>query len=243
VHSFLMEHEVFCAIFSAASNVPSDVCRTTPLRLLLPAWGCGQAKHFRDARNPTMTIRPLSIMCLGLMVAMVSPLSAQTAKKKTATPKPAAEPAQPAVGSGPKLVSQYGDWGVYVSQAKSKICYALGEPKDRKPAGLKRDPAYIFISSRPSENVRDEVSIIAGYAMKDGSDATLVVGGMSFPFYAKNDGAWVRNAAEEAKLVEALRKNRDFTVKGSSTRDNVTTDRYSLSGISQALDRVAQECK
>jgi invasion protein IalB len=187
-----------------------------------------------------MTIRPISIVCLGLIVAMASPLSAQGAKKKPAAPK--AEPA-PAVGSGPKLVSQYGDWGVYVSQAKSKICYALGEPKERKPSGLKRDPAYIFISNRPGENVQGEVSIIVGFTMKDGSDATLEVGGMSFPFYTKNDGAWIRNAAEEPKLIEALRKNRDFTVKSTSSRDNVTTDRYSLSGISQALDRVAQECK
>lgn len=188
-----------------------------------------------------MTIRPLLTICLGLFVAMACPANAQTAKKKSAAPK--AEPQQPAAGSGPKLVSQYGDWGVYVSQGKSKICYALGEPKDRKPAGLKRDPAYIFISNRPSENVRDEVSIIVGFTMKEGSDATLEVGGMSFPFYTKNDGAWVRNAAEEPKLVEALRKNRDFTVKSTSTREHVTTDRYSLSGISQALDRVAQECK
>lgn len=187
-----------------------------------------------------MTIRPLSIVCLGLIAAMASPLSAQSAKKKSA---PKAETQQSAAGSGPKLVSQYGDWGVYVSQGKSKICYALGEPKDRKPSGLKRDPAYIFISSRPSENVRDEVSIVVGFPMKEGSDATLEVGGMSFPFYTKNDGAWVRNAAEESKLIEALRKNRDFTVKSTSTRDHVTTDRYSLSGVSQALDRVAQECK
>jgi hypothetical protein len=32
-------------------------------------------------------------------------------------------------------------------------------------------------------------------------------------------------------------------MKSTSARGNANTDRYSLSGISQALDRVAQECR
>jgi hypothetical protein len=32
-------------------------------------------------------------------------------------------------------------------------------------------------------------------------------------------------------------------VKTTSSRGNVTTDHYLLTGISQALDRIAQECK
>ena len=62
-------------------------------------------------------------------------------------------------------------------------------------------------------------------------------------FFTKNDGAWMKNAAEEARLIDALRKGRDFTVKSTSLRGNATNDRYSLSGIGQALDRVDQECK
>lgn len=166
-----------------------------------------------------------------------------TPKKDTKQAQPA--PAQPAsTGSSPTLVVQYGDWGVYVSQTpKTKICYALSQPKDRQPATLKRDPAYFFVSTRPGENVRNEVSIVVGFTLKEGGDATLDIGGANFPFYTKNDGAWVRNAAEEAKLIEAMRKAKDFSVKSTSLRGNPTTDRYSLSGIAQALDRVSQECK
>jgi hypothetical protein len=40
-----------------------------------------------------------------------------------------------------------------------------------------------------------------------------------------------------------MRKGKDLTMKSTSVRGNATTDRYSLSGIAQALDRVAQECK
>jgi invasion protein IalB len=61
--------------------------------------------------------------------------------------------------------------------------------------------------------------------------------------YTQNDGAWVKNAAEEARLVEAMRKGADVTVRGESGRGTKTTDVFSLKGISQALDRTAQECR
>lgn len=213
-----------------------------------------------------MTIRPLFILLVATSVAAALPLAAQAQapaqpsaaqpkqsqpkdkeKKQTAKPKEQKEepPAQGAgTGASPALVAQYGDWGVYVSQTpKTKICYALSQPKDRQPGGLKRDPGYFFISTRPGENVQNEVSVVAGFALKEGSDATVDIGGALFPFFTKNDGAWMKNAAEEARLIDALRKGRDFTVKSTSQRGNATNDRYSLSGLGQALDRVSQECK
>ncbi len=153
-------------------------------------------------------------------------------------PAPAQAPA------GPALIAQYGDWGVYVSQAaRTKICYALSQPKERQPTALKRDPGYFFVSTRPGENVKNEVSIIAGFRIKEGSDAIADIGGTAFTLYTRTDSAWVRNVAEEARLVDTLRRGRDLTVKSTSARGNATTDKYSLTGFAQALDRVAQECR
>jgi invasion protein IalB len=205
-----------------------------------------------------MTSRPLftclaaGILAVSLPLAALaqtatqpSPTQAKRDAKQPAKPKDEPQPAQGAgTGAAPSLIAQYGDWGVYVSQTpKTKICYALSQPKDRQPGGLKRDPGYFFISTRPGEKVSNEVSVVVGFTIKDGADATVDVGGASFPFFTKNDGAWMKNAAEEARLIEALRKGRDFTIKSTSQRGNPTNDRYSLSGIGQALDRVAQECK
>lgn len=152
--------------------------------------------------------------------------------------------AVPALAQGQsKPIAQFGDWSVYASTASPKVCYAISQPKTRLPAGLNRDPAYFFISTRPGENVKNEVSITAGFPLQDGKDATLTVGSLSLQLYTKGEGAWVRNVADEAKLVDAMRKGRDLTVALTSGRGNVTTDKYSLSGIAQALDRVAQECR
>jgi invasion protein IalB len=152
--------------------------------------------------------------------------------------------AQQPAAAGPTLIGQFGDWGVYVSQSpRTKICYALSQPKDRQPGNLKRDPGYFFISTRPGENIKNEVSVMVGFPIKPDSEATADIGGTTFALYTKAESAWVRNIAEEARLVETLRKGRELVVKSTSARGNVTTDRYSLSGIAQALDRVAQECR
>jgi hypothetical protein len=119
----------------------------------------------------------------------------------------------------------------------------LSQPRERLPTNLSRDPGYIFISTRPSDNVRNEFSVLVGYPLKEDADPSLQVGTDTFALYARQTGAWIRNVAEEARLIESMRKGRDLEMKSTSARGNVTTDRYSLSGISQALDRVAQECR
>jgi invasion protein IalB len=145
--------------------------------------------------------------------------------------------------SSPKLIAQYGDWGVYVNQSGSKVCFALSQPRERLPANLNRDPGYIFLSTRPADNVRNEFSVIVGYPLNEGVDPFVQVGNDSFALYARQSGAWIRNVAEEDRLIEAMRKGANLEMKSTSSRGNETTDRYSLTGVSQALDRVAQECK
>jgi hypothetical protein len=174
---------------------------------------------------------------------------AQPAKPAAAQqqpPKPAATAAAPAGETQPTLLGQYGDWGAYTaSPAGKKVCFALAKPKTTKtePAGRNRDPSYVFVSTRPAENVKNEVSIIIGYPFKTSSDATAEIGTAKFAMYTQNDGAWIKNVAEEARMVDAMRKGADLTVKGTSGRGTTSTDQYSLKGLAQALDKIEQECK
>jgi hypothetical protein len=149
-------------------------------------------------------------------------------------------------GSQPTLLGQFGDWGAYTAAPNgAKVCFALGKPKTSQtnPPGRNRDPAYIFVSTRPSENVKNEVSVIIGYPFKPSSDATAEIGPATFAMYTQNDGAWIKNVAEETRMIEAMRKGADLTVKGTSSRGTLSTDTYSLKGVTQALERAEQECK
>ncbi|GAC1340610.1 MAG: hypothetical protein NVSMB26_28670 [Beijerinckiaceae bacterium] len=165
------------------------------------------------------------------------------AKGKGKDAKSADKKGAPAPGGGkPVQVGTYGDWGAYTAQGKDKTCYALASPKDRAPNALKRDPAYVFISSRPGENVRNEISIIMGFAMKDDAEAKAEIGNDSYDLVAKGTNAWVKNPAKEPQFIDAMKKGSKLIVKAPSVKGNVTTDSYSLAGLSQALDKVQKEC-
>ncbi len=176
-----------------------------------------------------------------------APAAKPPTAQKPAAPKPAAAAAPAAPGGAqPTLLGQFGEWGAYTATpGGKKVCFALSKPtsSSTSPPNRPRDPAYLFISSRPAEKVKDEVSVIFGYGLKPNSDANIEVAGGSYAMYTQADGAWVKNAAEEPKLVETMRKGQDLTVKGTSARGTVSTDIYSLKGLTQALDRVGQECR
>jgi hypothetical protein len=175
------------------------------------------------------------------------PAEQKPAAKPAPKPSQAAAPAAPSVGGAqPTLLGQFADWGAYTaSPAGRKVCFALARPgsSQTNPAGRPRDPAHIFISTRPADQVKDEVSLIIGYTFKDKSNATVEVGSTKFNLYTEKDGAWISNAADEARLIDAMRKGSELVVKGTSARGTQTTDNFSLKGISQALERVAQECR
>ncbi|MFY9697071.1 MAG: invasion associated locus B family protein [Rhodoplanes sp.] len=181
----------------------------------------------------------------GVLLAAAFGFSGQSSAIELAQ---AQKPARSAAVSSdsPQLLGQFGDWGAYTaSPGGRKVCFALAKPASAKtdPPNRPRDPMYVFISSRPADNVQNEVSVMFGYQFKPNAEASLDVGGSSFLMYTQSDGGWVKNAAEEPRLVEAMRKAGDMTVKGVSSRGTATTDVYSLKGLSQALDRVAQECR
>lgn len=165
----------------------------------------------------------------------------------------------------PALVATFGDWNVFTGRTgKGRICYTLAQPKSREPAGLTRDPGYAFISDRPAEGVRNEVSFIMGFDVAAGGDVkaeaakanaktsrakpkgvaapVAVVDDASFDLLPKGANLWVKNAARESALIAEMKKGATLVIKASSLKGNPSTDSYSLDGFSQAMDRLQKEC-
>jgi invasion protein IalB len=215
-----------------------------------------------------------SLRAIGLVGAAAWAASALappvTAATKPAKAAPKTEKKDDA--SKPALVATFGDWNVFVGEAgKGKICYTLAQPKSREPASLTRDPGYAFISDRPAEGVRNEVSFIMGFDVAGGADATeakldpkpgekpasksdaksktpagpapvALVDEASFEMLPKGANLWVKNAAKEPALITEMRKGAKLVIKAASLRGHQSIDTYSLTGFAQALDRVQKEC-
>lgn len=173
--------------------------------------------------------------------------AAKPAEERPAAERPA-ETARPAVAGSaqPKLLGQYADWGAYTaSPGGKKVCFAISKPtsSETDPPNRPRNPIYMFISTRPADKVTNEVSIIIGYPFKPGSEASAQIGATTFALYTQQDGAWIKNAAEETQMVDAMRAGDAVIVKGESARGTKTTDKFDLKGVSQALDKIGQDCK
>jgi hypothetical protein len=199
-----------------------------------------------------LTILVASVLMCGVAIPAQAQSASPKAAAKPAVPKPEAKPAASAAaasvagGAEPTLIGQFGTWGAYTATPNGKkVCFALAKPASSKtnPANRPRDPAYAFVSTRPAEKVTNEVSIMIGYTLKPGSESTLEVGGGTYAMYTQGDGLWIKNAAEEERMVEAMRKSADVVVKGVSAKGTETVDTFSMKGLAQALDKLAQDCR
>jgi invasion protein IalB len=177
----------------------------------------------------------------GRATSVAKPAAAAAAGAAAAA---AARPAQAATGpGGASLVSSHGDWGVYTAQTgRSKICYALSQPQERLPKNLNRDPAYLFVSFRPAENVKNEVALVLGFTAKENGPASASVGDTSYALVTKASNAWLKNPAEEGQAIAAMAKGASLLVKTQSARGSSLTDRYSLSGFTKAVEQARREC-
>lgn len=193
-------------------------------------------------------LRVIIAGCVVLAGAVpVGAILAGPALAQQQAPRPAAQrQAATPTAEQPQLLAQFDEWGAYTATPNGKkVCFALAAPVSSStvPPNRPRDRTFMFIATRPAEKVKDEVSIIFGYGLKPNAYANIEVAGGSYAMTTQADGAWVKNPAEEPRLVETLRRGRDATVKGTSAKGTVSTDVYSLKGLAQALDRVGQECR
>jgi hypothetical protein len=163
---------------------------------------------------------------------------AGAAEKKKSSDAPPASSAGPAQRLGTAE-----SWTAYVYKDKSgQVCYLAGGPQKSERANAKRKPPTAMVTHRPEEKVANVVSFVEGYPLKEGSDASLDIGGTKFDLFTKGDSAWARTADLDKTIVEAMAKGKQAIVKGTPPKGQPTTDTYSLAGFAQALAMIDKAC-
>ena len=140
-----------------------------------------------------------------------------------------------------RVIATFADWRVVIGDTnRGKVCYAAGSPRLRVPQGAVRERAYVFVTTRPEDSIRDEISVEFGFDVVAG--ATVTAGGDGFAFAGDDRGAWIKELADEARLVAAMRANAQMTVRSRSQLGEETVDTYSLKGFGEALDHARRHC-
>jgi hypothetical protein len=150
--------------------------------------------------------------------------------------------ATPAIAQEVKLLQKYSDWAAYMSEGSPKVCFAVSQPRDSSPKNVRRGPIYFYVSHYPGDKVAGEISVKMGYPFAPGAKVTVTIGNDKFELFTKDEGAFVEKTEDEAKLVAALKAGSSMKIQGRSARGTNTSDTYSLSGTTDAIERIAKEC-
>jgi hypothetical protein len=146
-------------------------------------------------------------------------------------------------------IGSFRQWNAYTyTDGDGKSCYIASQPQSSKYSReiASRDPAFFLITTRvssdPAKTVRNEASTIIGFPFKTESSVTVAIDGQKFTMFTREDNAWFNDRASEASFIEAMKSGNSMTIEGTSGRGTVSTDTYSLAGVTAGLDAIAKEC-
>ena len=142
-----------------------------------------------------------------------------------------------------KSVGKFKDWESFVlSKDGNKICFAQSIPVVRSPKKLKRESSRLFVSFRPAENIKHEVSVTNGYDFKIKAPVTAKSGKKSYDLFSKGKFAWVVDNEDEKKLILTMKRASRLMIIGNTQKGDQTTDHYSMMGFTKAYNTAKKSC-
>jgi invasion protein IalB len=139
--------------------------------------------------------------------------------------------------------NSFGDWVLQTSgEGGDRVCYAATVAKQLGSSAENRTESVLYISAWSKDGIKSEISVKLGYPAKAAAGAKITIGAVQFDLFIAGERAYVADATQELKLVDAMKKGSTLTVESTSATGAKVTDTYSLNGIKQALQAQATAC-
>jgi hypothetical protein len=147
--------------------------------------------------------------------------------------------------SSPRKIGSFQHWdAMKLDDGGETVCFIVSQPQESELSrtGARRGDVFFLVTNWIGAGKKGEPSVIIGYPFQENSQAEVVVGSDTFRMMVHGDTAWLADEADERRLVDAMRRGSSMTVRGVSHRGTRSSDRFSLLGVSAALDRINSEC-
>ena len=142
----------------------------------------------------------------------------------------------------PKSTGKYKNWESFnVETEKGKVCFAQTIPNKRAPSSIKRSDSRLFVTFRPGEKIKDEISITSGHVYK-ASTVVAKSGKSDFTFFSQNKFAWLLDNKEEKSFIKVMKRATNLIVKARTIKGAETTDHYSMMGFTKAYNTAKKAC-
>jgi len=146
------------------------------------------------------------------------------------------------IASTPKSTGKYQKWESFSTETdKGKICFAQSIPTKRAPGSIDRNASRIFVTFRPNESVKDEISITSGHQYK-ASSVSAKSGKNKFALFSQNSFAWLLDNKEEQKFIKIMKRATDLIIVARTDKGAETTDHYSMMGFTKAYNTAKKTC-
>lgn len=136
------------------------------------------------------------------------------------------------------LDQNFKDWSVFRHQGS---CYIASAPVKQQGNYTKRGQPYLLVVHKNATT--DEVNTSGGYPYAANTPVLATIDGQQIKLFSKDETAWATDAAQDVLLVDALKKGSEITIRGTSRRGTWSEDTYSLTGFSDAYQRMKALCK
>ncbi|WP_156342904.1 hypothetical protein [Devosia sp. A16] len=147
-----------------------------------------------------------------------------------------------AMAQSVKLLGEFRDWTAYTAtESTGPVCFALSKPTEVTPSPDEFTEAWLYLTNRPSESVRNELNLVAGFTFAPDTTATATISGQSFELFTDKDAAWLLDPNQNDNLAGALRAGSTVVIEGTSDKGIRITETFSLSGAT-AASRAIESC-
>ncbi len=142
-----------------------------------------------------------------------------------------------------KEIGKFKDWQTMILiEPTGTICFAQSSPVLQAPKSNKRE-AKLFVTFRPSEKIKDEISASPGYEFNKNNSVTAISGKNKIKFDIVQQGfAWITDNKIEKKMVKVMKKGSRLMITGYNQKGSQTIDHYSLLGFTKAYNAAKTAC-
>lgn len=161
----------------------------------------------------------------------------------TILPIVVAAAALPANAQSVRQIGEFRAWTAYsANEATGTLCFALSKPTEVAPTPDGYTEAYLYLTHRPAESVRNEMNLVAGFNFAPDTPALVTVSGESFELFTERDAAWLRDPNQNDNLAGAMRAGSNLVIEGTSDKGIKVTETFSLSGATAASKAIEGDC-
>ncbi|WP_372602946.1 hypothetical protein [Actibacterium sp.] len=142
------------------------------------------------------------------------------------------------------------DWNVFAEPpASPSECWGVAIPKETvntDPNGrikaVRRSDILLFVTYRPKNGVKGEVSFTGGYPFAKDSFVEMEIGDAKFQLFTDGEWAWPASKSDDDKILAAMKRGSSAILTAHSDRGTVTKDTFSLLGFTAATDSAEKYC-